>query len=472
MRAVLAIDIGSSSVRAVVYDDMLRPLARARQLYHLVNEPTGASFISAATLRDLTEQCIDDVLSQTTVAISAVGMATFVGNLLGVDADGAPITPVYSYADTRAALELAPLADEIDTTAAYARTGCPHHSAYHPAKLRWLEKQGIHAARWLDIGAYLYSAWFGRAVPCSYSVASWSGLLQRDTLTWDEEWLRVLRLETAHLPALADANAIQQGLGAPYAERWSVLRNVPFLLAVGDGAAANVGSGAVGAGALALTVGTTTAVRRLSQSLIPVPTGLWGYRLMADHHLVGGALTEGGNIARWLRDALALPSDWEAQIAARDADTHGLTVLPLLGGERSPGYRADASGTIHGLRLDTTGLDMAQALLESVTLRAALIADKLIGVESSVIYAGGGSLLASPLWAQMFADALNSPLYLLAEEEPTARGVALLARHLLEGFPLHLPPAIAQVVSPRGDAALRLRAARERQAALYQQLEM
>jgi gluconokinase len=470
MTAILAIDIGSSSVRAIVYDEMLRPLAQARQLYQFITDPPGASYISATTLRDLTERCIDDVLAQTDAPIRAVGMATFVGNLLGIDTDGEPITPIYSYADTRAAGELAPLATEIDTAAAYARTGCPHHSAYHPAKLRWLEHHGLHASRWLDLGAYLYGAWFGRAVPSSYSVASWSGLLNRETLTWDDEWLRVLRLDRAQLPALADVSAVEQGLGAAYAERWAVLRDVPFLLAVGDGAAANVGSGAVGENALALTVGTTTAVRKLINHDSSVPDGLWGYRLTAKYHLIGGALTEGGNIVRWLRSALTLPTDWEEQIGAQEADAHGLTVLPLLGGERSPGYRADATGTLHGLRLDTTTLDIAHALLESVPLRAALIAERLMESTSPVVYAGGGSLLASPLWAQMFADALNCPLHLLAEEEPTARGVALLVRHTLDGFPLHMPPSIARVVEPRPAAVERLRAARQRQTALYRQL--
>ena len=497
MTAILAIDIGSSSVRAIVYDDMLHPLAQARKLYQLVTDPPGASYISATTLRDLTERCIDDVLAQTTVPIAAVGMATFVGNLVGLDTDGEPITPIYSYADTRAAVEIPHLAAKIDIPAAYARTGCPHHSAYHPAKLHWLENQGLHASRWLDIGTYLYGVWFGRSVPCSYSVAAWTGLLHRESLTWDVEWLRVLRLDAAQLPALADVGAAQQGLSPAYAERWAALQDVPFLLAVGDGAVANVGSGAVGENSLALTVGTTTALRRLSLNssrildqietkpvsmttprpdaqaegqgvrVPPVPAGLWGYRLTADYHLIGGALTEGGNIVRWLRSALALPADWEEQIATRDADMHRLTVLPSLSGERSPGYRSDATGTMHGLRLDTTPLDIAQSLLESVALRAALIAERLIGNASPVVYAGGGSLLSSPMWAQIFADALNSPLHLLAEEEPTARGVALLVRYTIEGFPLHMPPAIARIVTPRADEVARLRDARERQGRLY-----
>ena len=105
----------------------------------------------------------------------------------------------------------------------------------------------------------------------------------------------------------------------------------------------------------------------------------------------------------------------EDELAKRELAEHGLTVLPLFAGERSPGWRGDATGTIHGIRLSTTPLDMVHALLESVALRLAIVAQQLELVDDVKIMASGGALTRSTAWAQIIADALQRQLYLLDE---------------------------------------------------------
>ena len=398
--ATLVLDVGSSSVRALLFDDNLDIITVARQHYQFTYQPEGAAEVDGKRLRHLLEGCIDTVLShQSAAPITAVGMATFVGNLLGVDAENKPVTPIFTYADTRAAAEIAPLATQTDIHAIYERTGCPHHTAYHPAKLHWLQRtqpeQISNVAQWMDFATYCYLTWLGHDVPCSYSVASWSGLLDRFKLIWDAPWLELLG--TPQFPALADYDATQQGLAANYAERWPQLADSPFYLAVGDGAAANIGSGGVDDSKLVLTIGTTAALRMVTtQPPSPLPPGLWSYRVDKTRHLVGGATTEGGNIFAWAQSALKLG---DADTLEWQPDAHGLTVLPTLAGERSPGFAANATGTITGIRLSTTPEDIVLALLESIALRLGIIAD-LFAMPDVTVYAGGGSLLASPIWGR------------------------------------------------------------------------
>lgn len=472
--AVMVIDVGSSSVRALLLDDHLRviPGALARHDYQFAFHPEGAAVFDAHWLRERLESCIDALLLHPAAAhISAVGMTTLVGNLLGVDAHNQPLTPVYTYADTRAAPLLPTLKNSVDTNAAYQRTGCPLHTAYHPARLAWLHSmdadQFERVAIWLDFATYCYRCWFDAPVPSSYSVASWSGLLERHSLTWDRGWLDWLDLDAERLPSLADYQQVQVGLNLRCRSRWSALAHVPFYLAVGDGAAANVGSGGTNENCLALTVGTTAAVRMVSTTPPEhVPSGLWHYRVDANHHLIGGATTEGGNIFSWAAQTLHLDAaEVETLLRQRPADSHGLTVLPLFAGERSPGYAADAVGTLHGLRLSTTPIDILQALLEGVALRLALIAD-LISESPAPVYAGGGALYASPVWAEIIANAFNRPLSLIDEPEPAARGVALLIGGMRDSAE---KPQIRQVIHPDPAAAAALQAARARQRALYQQ---
>ncbi len=475
----LIIDLGSSSIRTMLFDESARliPGTIVRRSHQFVTQPDGASLADAEMLRTQVEACLDDILSHPAAShISAVGMTTLVSNLVGLDVNSHPLTPLYTYADTQSAEDAAALKQEIDAEAAHQRTGGLVHTAYWPARFRWLQRtqpalwRQVH--HWQDLGTYVYEQWFGRPVPCSYSVASWSGLLNRERLAWDETWLRHLDVSSASLPPLADYTQTQQGLMDRYAQRWPQLRDVPFYLAIGDGAAANIGSGAVEAGVAALTVGTTAALRMVSREVNPpVPAGLWSYRVDAAHHLMGGATSEGGNIFQWMRETFQLPSEaeMETRLAHATPDAHGLTFLPLLAGERSPGWALNASGTIHGLRLSTRPLDILQAALEGVALRLAAVAQQLNRAER--IMASGAALEKSSAWLQMMADALARPIALLAETELAARGTALLLLSAQEGHRLtDYPPQIKHMIAPREAGVRALSAARERQRALYDML--
>ncbi len=477
---VLVLDIGSSSVRARLFDDHAQPIpqAVATRKHSFTTTPPGTATADAEELRVLTEACTDEILQHPSAAqISIVGMDTFVGNMLGVDRDGHALTPIYSYADIRSADDVTALGEQIDTVAVHQQTGCVHHTAYQPGRLHWLRRTepqtfaAVHQC--IDFGAYLYRRWFGEAVT-SYSVASWSGLLNRNALDWDEDWLRVLEMDKACFPILTDYDDVRTGLRAEYSGRWPALRDVPFCLAVGDGAAANIGSGCVDETRIALTVGTTAALRLVtSAKLPPVPPGLWSYRVDAHHHLIGGATTEGGNLFEWAQQTLALEDNLEQQLANREPDAHGLTFLPLLGGERSPGWAANATGTLTGLRLSTTPLDIVQAALEGVALRLSLVADQLrhAASEDFTVVGGGGALVASPAWAQMIANALNRALHITRETEITARGTAILALRAIGKCDLSAhPPAIAYTIDPLAEHVEIMQAARERQRRLYRKM--
>ena len=302
------------------------------------------------------------------------------------------------------------------------------------------------------------------------SNAAWTGLLQRDALTWDATWCAALELADDALSPIVDVDQPHHGLLPVWAQRWPWLASVQWFGAIGDGAAANVGSGCVDAQSLALTVGTTGAMRIALPGHPEPPAGLWCYRIDRELALVGGATSEGGNVYHWMRETLQFAGDddaIEAAIAQMTPDSHGLTILPLWAGERSPGWAGAAKATIHGMHLGTTPIELLRAALESIALRFGLIAQLLPASER--VIASGGALLRSPTWLQICADVLGRPVYTSAVIETTARGVAMLALRSLGVIQQlsDVPVILAETYYPDLAAHEQYKAAQMRQKALY-----
>jgi len=299
---VLAVDIGSSSVKAGLFDALAYSLRGTEvSVSHsqtVAND--GTSEEDAEQIRAAVEHAIDQVLAKADGLVSqiaGVGFDSMAGTVLGTDAVGDPVTPVYTYADTRSAPDVDRLRNEINVPIVYDRTGVMQHTSYMPGRIRWLRRTqpevAARVAKYVDVSTYLFSRWFGRQdVKASYCVSSWSGMLNRHDMCWDAGLLGRLGITEENLPELAAWNVPERGLVADYARRWPALADLPFFLAVGDGAAVNVGTGCVDGTKVALTVGTTGAMRVLNRGAAPdVPTGLWAYRLGTDRTLLGGSFT-------------------------------------------------------------------------------------------------------------------------------------------------------------------------------------
>lgn len=446
---VLAIDIGSSSVRALLYDgdgDQISS-SESQVAYRQRITDDGGSESDPDELVELVVRCVEGVLTLASlhdVRVSAVGMTCFWHGLLGLDAAGAPVTPVYMWSDKRSGDEASQLVSDLDAMAVHQRTGCRIHSSYWPAKLRWARRTmpDTHArvGTWVSVTDYVFLKLFG-TLSTSISMASGTGLLNAQTLAWDDEILSCLELSAEALPPLVDRTEGQTDLLPDHASRWPELAGVPWYPAIGDGAAANVGAGCVGDDAIAMTIGTSAAMRLIVPHQAGEPTGelphrIWSYRLDQSHRVLGGALSNGGNVMAWLAHTL-FSQDFDsltATAAAMEPDAHGLTVLPFLAGERSPSWNDAATGALHGLRLSTTPADIFRAALEATAYRLAAIYDdvRLLAREPHEIHANGAAALGSPLWLQIIADTLGHRLDAVdAEAEASARGAALCALEAL-----------------------------------------
>ena len=485
---ILAVDIGSSAVKAGLYDGDANalPYTFASIPHQQRTAADGTHEEDAEDIQRATEVAIDRTLElagDDANHIAAVGFDAMASTILGVDERHNPVTPVFTYADTRTGLDVDVLQQSIDVEDAYQRTGVMQHTSYVPGRIMWMRRADPETferiAKWTDIATFIFTRWFGSTnVPASYSVSAWSGLLNRHNLSWDETILDAIGIQPSNLPRLAPYSESQNGLCPVQTLRWPQLADVPFFLAVGDGAAVNIGSGCTDRRNIALTVGTTAAMRLVvdhpgDESPPLIPKGLWGYILRGDRTLLGGAFSEGGNVVEWALNNLNLPTleKLNENLADATPDGHGLTVLPFIAGERAVGWSTSASGVFNGIRVSTTGLDILQALMESVTYRFSLVAELLQDemTDDRVFIAGGGAMTNSPWWLQTMADVLQGEVHVPTEEQATSRGSAILALNAIgewRGLD-DVMPEIANVYHPRGDHQTTYRAAIERQADLY-----
>jgi gluconokinase len=442
---VIALDVGTSSVRATFYDAAGRAIGgRSHQMEHAPTvTPDGGVEHDAARLLEGVVACLDAIHpNRPPEETRAVGVATFWHGLLGFDAAGHPITPVYMWADTRSAGEAQLLRAALDDDALHARTGCHLHSSYWPAKLRWVARErpveARRVARWGSFGEFLELSLFGEAAT-SLSMASGTGLLDQEAGRWDPEALAAAEIEERRLFPVASRTEPRRGLRTPWAGRWPALRTANWFPAIGDGAASNVGSDCVDPSRIGLNVGTSAALRVVTRDHPVPPRGLWRYRVDRARTVVGGSTSEGGNVFAWCRQVLRLGGDQEieAALAALSTDGHGLTMLPHLAGERSPGWRGERRGVVSGLRLGTTAVEIMRAALEAVALRLAMVYGLLAPSASAghVVVASGGALGRSRVWTQIIADALGHPVTRSPEPEATSRGAALLALEALGVLP-------------------------------------
>jgi gluconokinase len=483
---VLGLDIGTSGVRAMLFDgrgDEIESVAiqLSDDLYQALSSGSDAD---ADALVDHVLRAIDLLFERSADSVSRVNLvsvACFWHSLVGINTEGIAITPVFGWADTRAAGAAEQLRQSLDEHKIHQRTGCRFHPSYWPAKLKWLRAQHGDlfqmVASWMSFAEYLQQRLFAET-EMSVSMASGTGLLNQQTCEWDDELLGHLEIPPGKLPAIAEPGKTFTMLCDEYARRWPALGSAQWFPAIADGAANNIGAGCVTAESALLMIGTSGAMRIVYEGEPPtvLRPELWCYRVDRRRVVVGGALSDGGSLYRWMRQTLSLSQDEddiERALAVMEPDMHGLVILPFWAGERSTGWSATARGAILGLTSDTKPIDILRAAMEAIAYRFALIAEALDSLAPQAsIFAAGNALLASPCWTQIIADVLGRTITFSTAREASCRGAALLALEAagkIESVTA-LPATQGQVFNPDMVRHERYRTARQRQQKAYDSL--
>jgi gluconokinase len=442
---ILAVDIGTSATKAVLFDTDINQVAVARKSYPIHSPHSGWSEQEPF---DIFGGVIGAILEITALLpaggrILGISFSSQLYSILAVDPAGKPLTCSLTWSDTRSAALAHRLNQHPQAQAVNQRTGCPIDAIYPLSKIRWLKEnyELPRQAKFVSIKEYIIFKLTGQWV-ADWSIASATGLFDITNRRWDDTALSLAQITPANLSAeLVSPRQILPRWQSEIINQTGLFPDTPLIIGGGDGPLASIGLGAYRSDILAVNVGTSAAARLIISEPNVDPAGrLWTY--VADENLwvIGGIVSSGGMVYDWLLKnfftglAGSKQSEKEMHQLVNDVinavppGAEELMFVPYLGGEQCPDWNPHTRGIFAGLDFRHNRGHFARAVLEGITrsiFRAGEGISDLLGGQFSEIRVTGG-LTASPAWLQIAADMFGVPVVVPHSAEGSARGAALL----------------------------------------------
>lgn len=452
-KKILAIDQGTTSSRAIVFDAGLRQVAASQREFPQYFPEVGWVEHDAEEIWESVWETARDAMGKAGIGpkeLAAIGITNQRETVLVWDrVSGKPLHRAIVWQDSRTASVIEHLRERGVEPALRDKTGLLLNPYFSATKLRWiLEKcpDGLARAEAGDLAAGTIESWLiwklsdGAAHVTDLTNASRTMLMDLRTEAWDPGLLDLFGIPAAVLPRIVSsagelAMASAKLLG----------REVPIASAIGDQQAALFGQLCSQAGMAKCTYGTGCFLLLFTGSkLVPsqnrlLTTVAWQIEGQPVQYALEGSVFMGGASIQWLRDGLGLISSAREvnELAARVEESDGVVLVPAFTGLGAPYWDSSARGTLLGLSRGTTSAHIARATLEAIAHQVddvlrAMEKDgdsKILGLRAD----GGAS--ASNLLMQIQADILGVPVERPKDIESTALGAAMLAGLATGMFP-------------------------------------
>ncbi|TVP67484.1 MAG: gluconokinase [Leptolyngbya sp. LCM1.Bin17] len=449
---IIGVDIGTTGTKAVLFTETGQVTGKALVTYSLYTPDVATAEQDPKDMVAAVVKTVRRLMDDYTLKPSQVlGMcfSAAMHSLILVDAADQPLTRSMTWADNRSAAWEQRIERDLNGHAIYRRTGTPIHPMSPLVKLAWLRHDHPdlmqRAARLISIKEYVLYQLLGRYV-VDHAIAAATGLLNLESLNWDQEALAVAGVKASALSDLVPTTTVLRGLKPSMATAMGLAVDTPLVIGASDGVLSNLGVGAIAPGLVAVTVGTSGAVRAVVNQPITDPQErLFCYPLTEQHWVIGGAVNNGGIVLRWVRDQLADAEVATAKRLGKDVyelltlmaaaippGSEGLLFHPYLTGERSPLWNAQARASFFGLSLKHTKAHMVRAVLEGIVYNLYLVLKALEDFAGPAIQVRAtGGFAKSALWRQMMADIFNREVTIPEHYESSCLGATVLGLYAL-----------------------------------------
>ncbi|QRJ66934.1 gluconokinase [Staphylococcus saccharolyticus] len=448
MKYMIDVDIGTTSTKSVLYNEHGQFVMKHNIGYDLHTPNVDVSEENPDEIFDAVLMTVKYIVRESGVAKEDIKLISFsaqMHSLVAMDAQYQRLTENITWADNRANRFANLIENEHNGFELYQRTGTPIHPMSPLSKVFWMKHEEPEifkqTSMFADIKTYIFYQLYEQFV-IDYSMASATGMFNLEQLTWDDEALKLLGINNSQLPNPVPTTHILKGMKKRYATLMGIDENTPVVVGASDDVLSNLGVNSYHLGEVAVTIGTSGAIRTVIDKPRTDDKGrIFCYVLDEEHYVIGGPVNNGGVILRWLRDEILAsevetakrlgvdPYDVLTQIASRvKPGAEGLIFHPYLAGERAPLWNADARGSFFGLTLSHKKEHMIRAVLEGVlynlyTVYLAFI--EVMNETPNTIKATGG-FAKSEIWRQMMADIFDTDLIVPESYESSCIGACVL----------------------------------------------
>jgi gluconokinase len=433
MSFIIGVDIGTTNVKTTAFETKTAAiLASHSEGYEMLHPQPEWS-----------EQSPDDIYKAVCNSIQVVSetcrpqgetlgvcFSTAMHSIMALDAEGRQLTNLIIWADNRSAGTAEKLRASAEGRRMYQTNGTPIHAMAPLCKLMWLKEndQALFktAKRFIGIKEYIIHRLTGQFV-IDYSIASATGLFNIKDKKWDDWTLKQIGLDESYLSTAVSPYHIEK---LPVNNDFKLSPGIPLIMGASDGCLANLGSGAILPGTMAITIGTSGAARSCSDvPFLDADMRTFCYILDEDTYVVGGPSNNGAVVFDWLKDTFFPESDYNQifdEAAKISPGSDGLLFFPYLLGERAPIWSSAVRGGFLGLDIQHTKDHFSRAVMEGILLNLYSIGKILMETQKfKTIYANGG-FAHSQLWVQMMADVFGIQVALNDTVDTGTVGAAMM----------------------------------------------
>lgn len=450
MKYILAIDIGTTALKAVITDENGIICSSRTQEYTISTPHAGWAEMNIEVYTETFRETVAHLLKDASLKpedIMTIGMSSQGETTVFLDGSGKPLRPAIVWFDTRSTKEAAALVSAFGAENIQKHTGQVGEDAIWPsAKLLWLRKNEPEVfnniGKIVQLKGYLSYLLTGR-MACEDSILGSSLYWDINTRKYWPEMLDFLGISETQLPEIVEPGTDMGHITPEAAEKFGLSTETTLNIGAIDLACGAIGVGNIRPGIFSDSTGSALCTVAMTDRIVLDPTmQMPCYCSAFPGKYMIHAYSTGGMFMRWFRDSfceLEMTAEKSTGFNAYDqldamaqkipAGSDGLLALPHLQGSGPPDQNALTKAVFHGITIAHTKGHFVRSIMESVTMVLCRIiqATEALGVEiDSIITYGGGA--KSKIWTQIKADATGLPIHTTENDESaTCLGAVILA---------------------------------------------
>ncbi len=441
---ILALDIGTTSMRGILYDPEGRQLASAGRLTPLLF-PDGYIEQDPLFLKEKLFETVSEIATR--YPVDAISLTAYRSSPALFDEEGSPLTNFIMWQDTRNK-DICERIEHLNGEV-YRKTGAKVNAVFAASKLTWfkehMRKEYDAAYKALVVPAYLINTMTG-AFSADTTYGSRTGVMNIHSLEYDREMLSLYDLDIEKLPDLVDVGSIAGYTSEAFREATGVRRGIPVITAGGDQQDSALGMGELDDESLVINCGTGSFIISLvDRPYLENETMICNVSAIPGRYVLESNVLASAAALNWMLKEL-FPEIWNDgkpdygafhRIVSRSAPgAGGVRIVPLFQGCGSRDWNPDARAHISNLSLGSTRADLGMGMLEGIAAEIAKSVDSLPEKSRNVsrVYIGGG-LTNSDLFDQILCDMLGKQLVRYDDAQATAMGAWISAAVTLGLYP-------------------------------------